>query len=231
MTTSDGFSGFLPNSQMTLNDSPQNFLGKKIKAQVLELDRALHKIIFSQKAALPDEDFTNSVSQIKPGTVVDAIVSSLAPFGVFVSVPSVSSGQAKLEGFIHLSELSWDKTPSAENFFKAGEKISAQVLGIDKEAKRVNLSVKRLSRDPFEEASKQYSEDKKVKGTISKITSLGITIALPNGIEGLIKKEKVPPSSDYSVGDELEATVSEVDGKRHKIILTPVLKEKPMGYR
>ena len=222
--TLNGVSGFLPNSQAILSDAPQSFVGKKIEVLVLELNRELHKIIFSQKAAFGDEDFKIVSDAVKPGEIVDALVSSNTPFGIFVSV-------GKLEGFIHLSELSWEKTETAENYFKIGEKIRAQVVGIDKDAKRVNLSIKRMTKDPFEDTAKQYSVDKKVRGVIKQISSLGLTLDLGEGVEGLIKKDKIPPSSKYSVGDEVEATVSEIDIKRHRIILSPVLKEKPIGYR
>ena len=238
VTTLDGVNGFLPNSQTVLNDTPASFVGKNIKAQILEINKPLNKIIFSQKAAIGDEDFLKTTLELKSGSIVDAVVSSTTPFGIFVSVknPSAASaagGQTEfgLEGFIHLSELSWDKVETDENYFKTGEKIKAQVLGIDKEAKRVNLSVKRMTTDPFENIAKQYSIDRKVKGTITRIASLGISLDLGDNIEGLIKKDKIPPKSSYSVGDLVEATVSEVDTKRHRIVLTPVLKEKPIGYR
>lgn len=224
VTTSDGLSGFLPNSQAILNDAPASFVGKKMKAVVLEINRQLHKIIFSQKAATTDEEFNKAASQIKTGETVEAVVSNTTTFGVFVSVKN-------LEGFIHLSELSWERVESAEGYFKTGEKITVKVIGIDKEGKRINLSVKRLTEDPFEEAVKAFSVDKKVKATVTKISSLGISLDLGDDVEGLIKKEKVPPSSTYKTGDEIEATVSEVDVKRHRVILVPVLKEKPIGYR
>ncbi|MBI4097410.1 MAG: 30S ribosomal protein S1 [Candidatus Levybacteria bacterium] len=224
VTTEDGVSGFLPNSQTILNDNPQSFVGKKIKTQVLELNRPLHKIIFSQKAALGEEDFSRSTSQVRTGEIVDVLVSSTTPFGVFVSVKN-------MEGFIHLSELSWEKLETAQDYFKMGEKVSAQVLGIDKDAKRVNLSIKRMTKDPFEEIASRFGPDKKVSGIIKQIGSIGMVIDLGEGIEGLIKKEKVPPSSTYSTGDQIEAMVSEVDVRRHRVILTPVLKEKPIGYR
>ena len=223
VTTSDGLSGFLPNSQAILNDTPASFLGKTIKAVVLELNRSLHKIIFSQKGAMNETDFSSVVSDIKVGEIVDTIVSNTTSFGIFVSVKNA-------EGFIHLSELSWDRIESAENLYKTGEKVKAQVIGVDKEARRVNLSVKRLTKDPFEELSTEFLPDKKVQGTIKQISSLGIILDLGEA-EGLIKKDKIPPSSTYAVGDSLEATVSEVDIKRHRIILVPVLKEKPIGYR
>jgi len=223
VTSADGLAGFLPNSQTVLNDAPSTFVGKKIKVVILEINRSLHKIIFSQKAAMGDEDFSKVVAGIKVGETVDTVVSNATTFGIFVSVKNA-------EGFIHLSELSWDRVESAENFFKAGDSVQAKVIGIDKEGKRVNLSVKRLTKDPFEEISSRFKVDSKVKGVVASLSSIGIAVDL-GGVEGLIKKDKVPPSTKYSVGDEIEATVAEIDVKRHRIILVPVLKEKPIGYR
>lgn len=228
VTTDDGVSGFLPNSQMSLSDSPQSFVGKKIKVQVLEINRQLHKIIFSQKAALGEEDFSKLISQTKAGEVVEVKVSNTTPFGVFVSVPL---GDGAMEGFIHLSELSWDKIESAEGYYKNGELVKAQVLGVDRDAKRINLSVKRLTKDPFEERVSAYPVDKKVAVVVKKVNSLGVIVELEEGIEGLIKKEKIPPTASYKAGDSLEVTVSEIDTKRHRIVVAPVLKEKPIGYR
>ena len=231
VSTNEGMNGFLPNSQTMLNDAPSTFLGKKIKVVVLEINKSLHKIIYSQKAAIGDADFSKIVSEIKVGQIVDALVSNTTSFGIFVSINHKSGSDETIEGFIHLSELSWDKIESAENFYKAGEKIKAQIIGIDKETKRINLSVKRLTKDPFEEITKQYSVDKKVKGKVIKIGSIGVGLELGEGVEGLIKKDKLPPGAGHKIGDEIEGTVIEIDVKRHKIILVPVLKEKPMGYR
>jgi ribosomal protein S1 len=224
-----GYSGFLPNSQMILNDNPQTFVGKKIKAVILELNRPLHKIIFSQKAAITEEDFGKLTNKVSVGEKLDTLVTSTTPFGVFVSIPN--EPDTALEGFIHLSEITWERVESVEGLYKVGDKISAQVLGVDKDAKRVNLSIKRLSEDPFGKTAKEFPVDKKVKGTVSKIASIGVTVDLGGGAEGLIKKEKLPPSSSYSTGDEFEVTVSDIDEKRHFIILSPVLNEKPIGYR
>lgn len=223
VTTLDGLSGFLPNSQVILNDSPSNIVGKKLKAIMLEINRQQHKVIFSQKAATSDADFERIVKDIKVDETVDVVVSNTTTFGVFVSVKNT-------EGFIHLSELSWDRIESAENFFKAGEKIQAKVVGIDKDGRRVNLSVKRLTKDPFEDLVTEFKIDKKVKGVVKQVNSLGVTVDLGE-VEALIKKDKVPPSTKYSKGETVEAIVTDIDLKRHRIIIVPILKEKPLGYR
>ena len=223
VSSDDGLSGFLPNSQIILNDSPENIVGKKLKVVILEINRQQQKIIFSQKAATSDEDFKKIIKDIKTEETLDVVVSNTTSFGVFVTVKNT-------EGFIHLSELSWDRIESAEGYYKVGETIKAKVIGIDKDGKRVNMSVKRLTKDPFEELIGEYKVDKKVKGEVKQVNSLGVLVDLGE-VEALIKKDKIPAGTRYSKGDSVEAVISEVDVKRHRIIIAPVLKEKPLGYR
>ena len=230
VTSDSGISGFLPNSQANQLENPQNLVGKKIKAAILELNKPTHKIIFSQKATIKDSDFSKAAGIYKLGEEVDAVVSSSTPFGIFVSVKS-DPDSAPMEGFIHMSELSWDKIESSQDYFKPGEKIKAQVIEIDKNSKRINLSLKRLTKDPFEEMSSKFSVDTKVKGKVKQRSSIGVVVDLGDGIDGFIKKEKMPPGSTFSVGDIVEATVSEIDARRRRIVLVPILKEKPIGYR
>ena len=70
-----------------------------------------------------------------------------------------------------------------------------------------------------------------MEGTVSRITASGVLVDLEEGVEGFIRKEKIPPTVSYNVGSSVTATVSEVDSKKHRVILVPVLKEKPIGYR
>lgn len=223
-----GKEGFLPNSHAMLSESAGNIIGRKIKVILVELSREQNKIIFSQKAAIDPGEFKKSVEGIKEGATFDTKISNLTNFGIFVSFNYKGKD---LEAFIHSSELSWERAELTDDKYKPGQKLTAQVIGIDNEAKRVNLSVKRLTADPFEEATKEYTQDKKIKGKITFITDLGITLDLGNDIEGFIKKDKVPLNISFSPGQEIEASVSEIDKKRRKVILTPVLKEKPIGYR
>ena len=230
VTSDSGISGFLPNSQANQLENPQNLVGKKIKAAIFELNKPTNKIIFSQKAAIKDADFSKAAGGFKSGQEVDTVVSSNTPFGIFVSIRD-GEDSMPIEGFIHLSEISWDKIESAESYFKPGEKVKAQVIDVDRNAKRINLSLKRLTRDPFDEMASKFAADTKVKGGVKQKSSIGIVIDLGEGIDGFIRKEKIPPGSSYSVGDVVEATVSEIDARRRRIVLVPILKEKPIGYR
>ena len=109
--------------------------------------------------------------------------------------------------------------------------IDAVVTRFDEDSRRVNLSIKRLTKDPFEALMEAYPVDKKISGTVADVSDAGVTVILSESVEGFIKKEKIPPTTSYTTGQSITVTVSEVDKRRHKIILVPVLLEKPIGYR
>ena len=228
VTALDGVSGFLPNSHISNLENPGDLIGKKIKTVVLEANRELRKIIFSQKQVLGIDDFKKSVKGLKEGQEIEAVITNIASFGIFLSV---SVEKRVVEGFIHASEISWENITNVPEEFKVGRKLKAVVTGFDEESRRVQLSVKRLTPDPFEEKIKEFTEDKKIKASVTKIISSGILLDLGEGIMGIIKKEKIPANVTYKEGQEIEVTVSGVDKKRHRVDVAPVLLEKPIGYR
>lgn len=220
-----GFSAFMPNSQ-SLPTHAEDVIGKKFQAYILELNRPSRKIIVSQKPILKDEEFANLVKNIKLNEKIAGTVTSTTPFGIFVSL-TLPVGTT-VDGLIHISEISWEKTETPA--VNVGQTLETVIIGVDKEAKRVDLSIKRLSLDPFEETSKQFSIEQKVSGTVSAKTSSGVVVNL-NNVEGFIRKEKIPPTVSFEVGQTIDATVSEIDKKRRRIILVPILLRKTIGYR
>lgn len=222
VATSFGVSGFLPQSHASVSDD--NAVGQKIKASVLEINRADNKVIFSQKTRMTDEDFKKVQKRYKTGQKIEVTVSNITPFGVFVNL-------GDYEGFIHISEVSWERQDDLSGLFSPGQKIEAVIIRFDKESKRINLSIKKLSTDPFEKLIEKYPIDKKFTAVITKVDNSGVALDLGDNVEGFIKKEKIPPLTTYKEGQEISVTVSEQDKRRHRIILTPVLKEKPIGYR
>jgi len=237
VTTSDGISGFLPNSHTSSLENPQGLIGRKIKVIVLENNRELNKIIFSQKQAMGPADFQKLIKDLKVGQKIDAVVSNVAPFGVFLSIAVDDTKLAEgtrselAEGFIHISEISWENIENLMDLYKTGDKITGVVLGFDKESRRVNLSLKRLLVDPFEKKLSEFTIDKKLKAKITKIISTGVLLDLGDNITGMIKKEKIPVKTTYKEGQEVDVTVSNVDKRRHRVEVAPVLTAKPIGYR
>lgn len=226
VATDAGLTGFLPQSQL-LASQQQLSVGAHLDVLVLDLDRALRKIIFSQKAT-QGADFSEVKKTLKTGDRVKGVITTVTPFGLFLSVPI---GEDKfVDGLIHISELAWEKIETIEDLYTVGDELEAAVIGFDENARRLDLSLKRLTQDPFDTTMQKYTIDTKVKGTITEISDQGITVALEN-TQGFIKKEKLPPTITYTVGDTLSATVAEIDKRKRRILLTPVLREKPIGYR
>jgi ribosomal protein S1 len=229
VSTRDGISGFLPNSQAVFLENAGNLVGKTIKVSVIELNRASKKVIFSQKAGVGSEDFEKAVKSLTRGEKISTTISNIAPFGIFTLIKTKDN--LVVEGFVHISEVSWEKLITIPDTFKQGDVLEAQIVNLDKDSQRVNLSLKQLSKDPFEEKLKSYLVDQKVTGTVSKVLSSGVLVNLSQGIEGFIKKDKIPPTIKLNEGSSINATVSEIDTKKHRVILVPVLTEKPIGYR
>ena len=223
--TDFGISGFLPQSHTSQGELTP---GSTLNVTVLELNRKDNKIIFSQKTALSEEDFKKAVKTLKLGDKVKATITNVSTFGIFVTFPV---NETTLEGFIHISEAAWEKVDDLASTYTQGQTLDAVVTRFDEEGRRVNLSIKRLSKDPFEALMDEYPVDKKVTGTVASVDDSGVTVALTDEVEGFIKKEKIPPTTTYAVGQSITVTVSEFDKRRHKIIVVPVLKEKPIGYR
>lgn len=229
VTTLDDVSGFLPNSHTSILGKDQNLIGKTIKVIALDINRPLHKIIFSQRQALGIGDYEKLVKDFKVGQKIDSIISNVAPFGVFVSMQVEGTGY--VEGFVHVSEVSWEQVPDLTEKFKVGQKISAVITGFDKEGRRINLSIKKLTADPLEKRLEEFPVDKKITAKVLKVISSGVLFDLGEGIVGIIKKEKIPPNVSYKEGLAIQVTVSSIDKKRHRVVLTPVLLDKPIGYR
>lgn len=225
-----GLSGFLPQSRMSFSQNNDITIGSKIKVLPLELNRKDSKIIFSQEAALSEEDFRSVESQFKPEQKVEVTITNVTPNGLY-AVLKVPGKDLQIEGTIHISEISWDKVSNLPALYSAGQKIEAAVIRFDAESRKVQLSVKRLSKDPFEEIMEKYPVDMKTTGAVTLVDDNGVGVALGDEVEGLIKKEKVPPTTTYTVGQKVSVLVSEYDKRRKKVILVPVLLEKPIGYR
>ncbi len=237
VTTLDGeISGFLPNSHTSSLENLQNNPGKTIKVVVLEVNRELRKIIFSQKQVMGISDFQELVRNIKVGQKIDAIITTVASFGIFLSIPLKEEPEKNktgkfVEGFVHISEVSWENISDLSEKFKVGERITAEVKGFDKDSRRVNLSIKSLATDPFEKRLEEFTPDKKIKAKVLKIISTGVLMDIGEGIIGIVKKEKIPPTITYKEGESADVVVAGVDKKKHRINLVPVLLEKPIGYR
>ena len=230
VATGFGISGFLPQSHISFSGGRSVSVGDSLSVTVHELNRKDNKIIFSQKPVFSDEEFTKLTAKFKPNEKIAVTITNITSFGLFVSMPASGSG-IPLEGFIHISEISWERAVELQNLFTTGAKIDAVIIKVDKDSKKVQLSIKRLTGDPFEGIMEKYPVEKQVKGTIDKIGDGGISLSLEDGTPAYIKAEKAPPTVSYKPGQEISVLVSEYDKRRKRIFVVPVLLKKQIGYR
>jgi len=231
--TAFGISGFLPQSHVSFTQDGLN-PGQTVKARVLELNRPDNKVIFSQKKMMSEEEFSTLSKQFKAGEKINVTVSTVTPFGLYVTLPKVKgvSEGNDVEGFIHISEASWEKVGDLGELFAPGDEIEAVLTRFDSETRRISLSIKRLTADPFETLIEKYPVDTKVRGTVTAIEDGDVIFSFgTEGAEGVLRKDKIPPTTTYTEGQEVNLTIADHDKRKHRILVSPVLLEKPMGYR
>lgn len=221
-----GVRGFLPNSQIL---QETDLVGQHIDVKIIELDRAKKRVIFSQKATLFTTDPALLEKHVKKGTSVEAKVSGVTPYGLYVTI--TPTPDVFIEGFIHISEVSYDRIANLADLYKKDQSITAQVLDVDRENRRVNLSIKNLTSDEFTTVKEKYKAEQKIKGTVTDVKSRGVTLEVEPGVNAFIPSSKIPTDTTYAVGDSLNLEVSDFDQKRRVILVTPVLKKTFVGYR
>lgn len=230
--TAFGISGFLPQSHVSFSQDGLN-PGQTVKARVVELNRGDNKVIFSQKQVLSADDFAAITKQFKVGEKVKGTITTVTPFGVYMTLPKKDIKlENEIEGFIHISETSWDKVADLSELFSTGQEIEAVLTRFDNETRRISLSIKRLTADPFELLIEKYPVDAKVKGVVIGLEDGDVIFSFgEDGIEGVLRKDKIPPTTTYTEGQAVNLTIADHDKRKHRILVTPVLLEKPMGYR
>lgn len=230
--TAFGISGFLPQSHVSFSTGDLN-PGQTVKVTVLELNRIDNKVIFSQKKTMSDEEFEKLSKQYKVGEKLNVTITNVTPFGIFVALPQPKGTKEdqELEGFIHISETSWEKVADMAGTFTPGQEIEAVLTRFDNETRRVSLSIKRLTADPFETLMEQYPVDKKVKGTVTGFEDGDVVFSLGEDTEGVLRKDKIPPTTKYEEGQSVNLVISDHDKRKHRLLVSPVLLEKPLGYR
>jgi len=185
--------GFVPASQLTRarrkNAGPANqpnslasLVGQTLWLKVIEVDRAHNRLILSEVAAMRQrnkEEKERLLSELKEGDIVCGEVISLADFGAFVHLGGA-------DGLIHLSELSWRRVNHPSEVLKVGEKIKVYVLSVDREKRRIALSLKRLQPEPWSVVDERYKIGQLVEGTITKLASFGAFARVDGELEGLI---------------------------------------------
>ena len=189
---------------------------------MVECDRSDNKVVLSQKAVLDEEanqQKTEILSQIIPGTILDGTVQRLTNFGVFVDIGGV-------DGLVHVSELSWSRVEHPSEVVKEGDKVKVKVLKVDPDHDRVSLSIKETLPGPWADVESQFKVGDVVTGTVRRLVSFGAFVEVAPGVEGLVHISQVSNrrvntvNEVLKVGQEVQAKVLEVSSEEQRISLS-----------
>jgi len=193
---------------------------QKLNVVVLSLDENKERILLGLKQLQPDP--WDSVDEIlKVGDIVKGRVVTVTDYGIFIEI------QPGIEGLIHLNELSWSQHPKRpSDLFSIGDEVKAVVIYLDKEERKLHLSIKRLTPDPWNKALEKYPVGSRHKGIVRNITHFGIFVELEEGIDGFLHvgdlswTKKIDHPTDFvRKGQEIEVVVLEINPEERKLRL------------
>jgi len=197
-------------------------VGDEVEAIVLKVDVESEKISLGLKQLEPDP-WESIESELPPGAKVVGEIRNLASFGAFVEI------KEGVDGLIHVSDMSWTKKINhPSEVLKKGDKVECVVLAVDREKRRISLSMKHLEEDPWDLVDNKYPVGKEVKGSIIRMLDRGVILELEDGMEGFVPVGKLTmdyikvPSDAFKLGDEVPAMVTEIDHNNRKLYLSTV---------
>ncbi len=230
-----GLRGFLPASQVSLSrramasgDTPEErwgkMIGQEIDVVVIEVDRERRRLIVSERAASTEtrESIKERViEELQEGQVVTGRVTSLADFGAFVNISGA-------DGLVHLSEISWEKINHPSEVLKVGDEVQVKVISIDREKKRIGLSIRQLQEDPWLHRVSKYKVGQLVEAKITRLTKFGAFAQIEDqeDLEGLIhiselsEKRVEHPKEVLKEGEIVTLRIIRIDPENHRIGLS-----------
>jgi small subunit ribosomal protein S1 len=219
-----GIRAFLPASQVDVrrvNDlSP--FVGQRIRVKIIELNRRRNRVIISRRAILEEEikeQKAETLQKLEPGLRLEGEVVEITDFGAFVNLGGI-------DGLVHRSELTHGRFNHPRDVVKVGEKVKVEVLDMDLERERINLSMKTLVANPWEDVLARYQIGEKIAGKVTNLTQFGAFVEIEPGLEGLIHVSEMSwtkrirhPKEVLTEGDEVEAMILKIDTNQQRISL------------
>ena len=229
----EGLRGFVPSSQVSAmrrtqstGETPeqrwQKMVGQPISVRVIEVDRERRRLILSEKAASSETRQSikeRVLEELQEGEVYTGRVTSIANFGAFINVNGA-------DGLVHLSEISWDHIEHPREALEVGQEVKVKVINVDREKKRIGLSIRVLLDDPWKARLEKYSVGQLVEGVITRLTKFGAFARLEGDIEGLIHISEISenriehPKEVLKEGDVKSLRVIRIDPDQHRIGLS-----------
>ncbi len=195
-------------------------VGQRIEVLILDFDQANSKVSLGLKQ-ITSNPWDEAVAKFPAGSKVKGKIVNIMPYGVFIEIDK------GIEGLLHASEITWQKKMvNPQEMFKLADVVEVQIINVDKDAKRISLSMKQLEANPWESAAAKFTAGAMVKGAVRGFTDYGAFVELEAGLEGMIHvsdmswtKKVNHPQEVLQKGQEVDVVVLAVDADSRKITL------------
>ncbi len=195
-------------------------LDQKINVVVLDFDDEKRRISLGLKQLTP-HPWDVLGENIGEGNVVKGKVVNIEDYGAFLEI------QPGVEGLVHVSEISWSNSPiNAKEFFKLGDEYEAKIVTLDRDSRKMSLSIKQLTEDPWNDIEIRFPEESKHAGLVKNITNYGVFVELAPGIGGMIHisdlswlKRFNHPTEYTKVGQAIDVMILGIDKENRKLQL------------
>ena len=225
----EGVNAFIPMSQVvgakpgTDGANPlSEMVGRSLRMKVIEINRRRNRAILSERAAMQEWRAAQKdrlLDELVEGEVRKGSVTSIRNFGVFIDLGGA-------DGLAHLSELSWDRNVDAEELFSIGQEIDVYVMRVDRENKKIALSIRRAAPEQWRELIAQYEVGDIVPGVVTKLVAFGAFTRLPGPVEGLAHVSEIVerrinhPEEVLAEGDVIPLKIVRIEHDRHRLGLS-----------
>lgn len=216
----------VPLSQVDVQkvEDPAKFIGLKSKFYIERFFKGgQQKIVLSRRAFMEDKNRQQQeefFKNTKVGDVVEGTVKSFTSFGVFVDLGG-------FDGLLHNSDLGWSKSIKAKDILKKDEKIQVKIIHIDEENRKIGLSLKEMTPNPWDTFEKRYEAGTIVQGKVTKLVDYGAFVELEPGIEGLVHisefswvKKIRHPKEILKTGTVIDVKILDFDLHKQKVSLS-----------
>ncbi|MFP4194218.1 MAG: 30S ribosomal protein S1 [Desulfobacterales bacterium] len=192
---------------------------ERIQVKVLDIDAENRKVSLGIKQLTPNP-WDTLEQQYPKGAVIEGKIKKVTDFGIFVSIVE------GINGLVHVSDISWIQSVKPSEHYRKGQIVQAKILDIDRENQKVNLGIKQLYPNPWDELPHKYPPGTPISGKIVNITDFGLFVEIDEGLQGLVHVSELPaargenPLDRYEPGQEVEAMVLEVLPGEKKVRLS-----------
>jgi small subunit ribosomal protein S1 len=224
LTVNVGVEAFLPGSQIDIIPPKDlnEYVGNVYEFKIVKINDDRKNVVLSRREVIEAERAEQRqrfLETVKIGDKVEGTVKNITDFGVFVDLNG-------MDGLLHITDMSWGRINHPTEMVAVGQRLTVQILDVNREKERVSLGLKQMQNNPWENIEASYPIGHRVKGRVTKLVAYGAFVEIQDGVEGLVHvselswvKRIARPSDVLTLGQEIEAVVLGINKEEQKISL------------